>query len=86
MVDGINESAEREGQMTTLTEMVAAVVVHSSAFAFSHFGVALDAPQLEQRATPAAERVVARSHRKAEKLSMCPEQQRMRERTQAIRT
>ena len=86
MVDGISESAEREGQMTTLTEMVAAVVVHSSAFAFSHFGVALDAPQLEQRATPAAERVVARSHRKAEKLSMCPEQQRMRERTQAIRT
>jgi hypothetical protein len=66
--------------MTTLTEVVAAVVVHSSAFAFSHFGVALDTPQLEQRATPASERVVARSHRKVEKLSACPEQQRERER------
>ena len=72
--------------MTTLTEMVAAVVVHSSAFAFSHFGVALDGPLLEQRATPAAERVVARSHRKPEKLSMCPEQQRARERALAIKT
>ena len=71
--------------MTTLTEMVAAVVVHSSAFAFSHFGVALDAPQLEQRATPAAERVVARSHRKPEKLSMCPDQQRAHERAAAIK-
>jgi hypothetical protein len=71
--------------MTTLTEMVAAVVVHSSAFAFSHFGIAMDTPQLEQRATPAAERVIARSHRKAEKLSMCPDQQRARERTQAIK-
>jgi hypothetical protein len=73
--------------MTTLTEMVAAVVVHSSAFAFSHFGVALDAPQMEQRATPTAERVVARSHRsKAQRLSACPEQQRARERMQAIKT
>ena len=71
--------------MTTLTEMVAAVVVHSSAVAFSHFGVALDTPQLEQRATPASERVVARSHRKAEKLSACPEQQRERERANALK-
>lgn len=71
--------------MTTLTEMVAAVVVHSSAVAFSHFGIALDAPQLEQRATPAAERVVARSHRKAEKLSTCPDQQRERERASALK-
>jgi hypothetical protein len=62
--------------MTTLTELVAAVVVHSSAVAFSHFGVALDTPQLEQRATPASERVVARSHRKIEKLSRCPGQLR----------
>jgi hypothetical protein len=83
MVDGI---AEREGQMTTLTEMVAAVVVHSSAFAFSHFGVALDTPQIEQRATPAAERVVARSHRKVQRLSTCPEQQRATDRMQAIKT
>jgi hypothetical protein len=72
--------------MTTLTEMVAAVVVQSSAFAFSHFGVALDVPLLEQRAIPASERVVARSHRKAEKLSTCPEQQRAHERAAAIKT
>ena len=72
--------------MTTLTEMVAAVVVHSSAFAFSHFGVALDTPQLEQRATPASERVVARSHRKIEKLSQCPEQMRERQASQALKT
>lgn len=78
--------------MTTLTEMVAAVVVQSSAFAFAHFGVALDAPQLEQRAipasessAPASERVVARSHRKVERLSTCPEQQRARERAAAIK-
>ena len=70
--------------MTTLTELVAAVVVHSSAVAFSHFGVALDTPQVEQRATPASERVVARSHRKVEKLSTCP-QQRERERAHAIK-
>ena len=70
--------------MTTFTDMVAAVVVHSSAFAFSHFGVALDTPQLEQRAIPASERVVARSHRKPEKLSGCPEQ--ARERVQPLRT
>jgi hypothetical protein len=71
--------------MTTLTEIVAAVVVQSSAFAFSHFGVALDVPQLEQRAIPASERVVARSHRKVEKLSTCPEQQRANERARAIK-
>ena len=62
--------------MTTLTELVAAVVVHSSAVAFSHFGVALETPQLEQRATPASQRVVARSHRKIEKLAGCPSQLR----------
>jgi hypothetical protein len=71
--------------MTTLTEIVAAVVVQSSAFAFSHFGVALDAPQLEQRAVPASERVVARSHREAQKLSTCPEQQRAHKRAAAIK-
>ena len=63
--------------MTTLTEMVAAVVLHSSAAAFSHFGVVLEAPQ----AAPAAaeQRVVARSPRKAEhaekvqKTAACPD-------------
>ena len=44
--------------MATLTEMVAAVVVHSSAAAFSHFGVTFDLPKVEQR-NPAVERVVA---------------------------
>jgi hypothetical protein len=43
----------------TLTEIVAAVVVHSSAAAYSHFGVTLDA---HQTAPPApAERTVART-------------------------
>jgi hypothetical protein len=65
--------------MTTLTELVAAVVVHSSAVAFSHFGVVIETPQLEQRATPASQRVVARSHRKLERLSGCPSQLRERE-------
>lgn len=70
--------------MTTLTELVAAVVVHSSAVAFSHFGVVLDTPQLEQRATPASERVVARSHRKVHRLANCPA--RRREPVHALKT
>lgn len=44
--------------MQTLTELVAAVVVHSSAVAYSHFGVAIEAP----RAEPApVERTIART-------------------------
>lgn len=68
--------------MATLTEMVAAVVVHSSAAAFSHFGVTLEAPRVER--PPAAERVVARTPRRiSEKASApaasdCPEAQRAR--------
>lgn len=66
--------------MATLTEVVAAVVVHSSAVAFSHFGVTLDAPAFERPAPPPAERVVARSPRKAQKISDrladCPEQRK----------
>lgn len=61
--------------MTTLTDVVAAVVLHSSAVAFSHFGVQLDMPQVE-KPQPAAERVIARTPRKAvnEKLSGdCPQ-------------
>jgi hypothetical protein len=63
--------------MTTLTEFVAAVVVHSSAAAFSHFGVALDTAQAE-KAPATEERVVARTPRperraaKVEKTSGCP--------------
>jgi hypothetical protein len=71
--------------MATLTEMVAAVVVHSSAAAFSHFGVTIDHPSMDQRPT-AEQRVVARTPRQAaatrreparvEKASVCPETQR----------
>lgn len=59
--------------VATITEMVAAVVVHSSAAAFSHFGVTLDAPQVERPQPPRAERVVARSPRKVQKAADCPE-------------
>ncbi|WP_337188869.1 hypothetical protein [Phenylobacterium sp.] len=53
--------------MATLTEMVAAVVVHSSVAALSHFGVALETPRLERPAPPppAEQRIVARTPRKA---------------------
>ena len=67
--------------MATLTEMVAAVVVHSSAAAFSHFGVTLEAPpRMERPATPAVEqRIVARTPArkmsdKVEKTSTCPDE------------
>ncbi|WP_165837053.1 hypothetical protein [Phenylobacterium hankyongense] len=60
--------------MTTLTEIVAAVVVHSSTAALSHFGVMLEPAQVERPApAPAAERVVARSPRRADKVSDCPQ-------------
>lgn len=69
--------------MATLTEMVAAVVLHSSAAAFSHFGVTVEAPRVEQRPASAADqRIVARSPRQAqraskvEKASTCPDAQR----------
>lgn len=45
--------------MQTLTEIVAAVVVSSSAAAYSHFGVTLDAQQVEKPAP--VERTVART-------------------------
>lgn len=45
--------------MQTLTEIVAAVVIHSSAVAYSHFGVAIEAPKVEHPA--AAERTIART-------------------------
>ena len=63
--------------MTTLTEIVASVVMHSSSVAFSHFGLQVETPRLE-RPTPAVERTVARTPaRKVEKLSQktadCPD-------------
>ncbi|MDP1616841.1 hypothetical protein [Phenylobacterium sp.] len=45
--------------MQTLTELVAAVVVHSSAVAYSHFGVTIEPHQPERPV--AAARKVARS-------------------------
>jgi hypothetical protein len=50
--------------MATLTEMVAAVVVHSSVAAFSHFGVTMEAPKAEAKPPVAEQRVVARSPRR----------------------
>jgi hypothetical protein len=63
--------------MSTFTEIVASVVVHSSAVALSHFGVTMEPTQ----AQPApVERVVARTHAQAQrhvvKLSNCPEPKR----------
>ena len=61
--------------MTTFTELVATVVVHSSAVALSHFGVTVVPAQVD-RITPApVERVIARtpsSLQKVAKLTSCP--------------
>ena len=68
--------------MASLTEMVAAVVVHSSAAAFSHFGVTLEPPRIERPAPVVDQRIVARTPRKAadriEKTSTCPEEAKAR--------
>ena len=45
--------------MTTFTELVAAVVVHSSAVAYSHFGVTLEPAHVDAPAP--IERTVART-------------------------
>lgn len=45
--------------MQTLTEIVAAVVVHSTAAAYAHFGVPLEAHQVEKPVP--AERTIART-------------------------
>lgn len=49
--------------MQTLTEIVAAVVLHSSAAAYSHFGITLEAAPVEKPAAVSvpAERSVART-------------------------
>jgi hypothetical protein len=60
--------------VTTFTEVVAAVVMHSSTVAFSHFGIVVEPVQIE-RPTPAVERVVARTPRKVGKVVDCPETQ-----------
>lgn len=64
--------------MTTLTEIVAAVVVHSSTVALSHFGVTLEPAQVERPSAP-SERVVARTpqqqpqQHRVLKLTSCPQ-------------
>jgi N-methylhydantoinase A/oxoprolinase/acetone carboxylase beta subunit len=59
--------------MATFTEIVATVIVHSSAAAYSHFGVTLQPVQVE-RPTP-VERTVARSNlRRIDKVLDCPSQ------------
>jgi hypothetical protein len=61
--------------MTTLTEIVAAVVVHSSTVALSHFGVTLEPAQVERPSAP-VERVVARTpqqQHRVMKLTSCPQ-------------
>ncbi|MFN3513888.1 MAG: hypothetical protein ACK41C_12625 [Phenylobacterium sp.] len=45
--------------MQTLTDLVAAVVVHSSAAAYAHFGLPMEAQQVKEPVP--AERTVARS-------------------------
>jgi hypothetical protein len=63
--------------MTTLTDVVAAVVVHSSAMAFSHFGVSVQ-PIQAMPAQPTAERVVARTPARKIGRIDCPDAQRAR--------
>lgn len=60
--------------MSTFTEIVAVVVMHSSSAALSHFGVVVEPVQIE-KSQPAAQRVVARTHRRPEKVSAqdCPQ-------------
>lgn len=72
--------------MATLTDVVAAVVMHSSVAAFSHFGVTVEAPpRVEQRAPAASDqRVVARSPRQVQRSAAkvekanCPDLPRLR--------
>lgn len=62
--------------MTTFTELVASVVVHSSAVALSHFGVTIEPAKVE-RASPPVEHIVARTPaqqlRRAVRLTACPQ-------------
>lgn len=55
--------------MQTFTEIVAAVVIHASAVAYSHLGVLVE-PQQPERAVP-TERKVARSVQPGPALEAC---------------
>jgi hypothetical protein len=62
--------------MTTFTEIAAAVVVHSSAVALSHFGVIMEPAQAKSADPAPIEHVVARSHspqHRVIKLTSCPQ-------------
>jgi hypothetical protein len=54
--------------MTTLTSIVASVVVNSSAAALSHFGLNVEPVRLEKPPV-VSERVVARSHPQPQKVA-----------------
>lgn len=79
--------------MSALTDVVAAVVMHSSAVAFSHFGVSVEPLQIDRPAP--AERVIARTPRKSaariEKMSSgsassdCPETRKQLQRQAIVR-
>jgi len=65
--------------MTTFTEIVATVVVHSSAVALSHFGMTMEPAQVDRATPPPVERVIARTPAGAQapahkvmKLTSCP--------------
>jgi hypothetical protein len=60
--------------MTTFTEIVATVVVHSSAAALSHFGVTMElAPAVQPAPAHAVERVIPRTPRALpQSLASCP--------------
>jgi hypothetical protein len=65
--------------MTTFTEIVAAVVVHSSAVALSHFGLTMEPAQVDASGPAPVEHVVARTHspqHKVIKLTSCPQTRR----------
>ena len=57
--------------MATFTELAAALIVQSSAAAFGHFGVVVEPVQAQR--PPANERVIARTPRRAAKVSDCPQ-------------
>lgn len=57
--DARNRIGHGRVPVQTLTEIVAAVVVHSSAAAYSHFGVTLEAKPMDKPVP--AERTVART-------------------------
>jgi hypothetical protein len=58
--------------MTTFTEMVAAVVVHSSAAAYSHFGVTLEPVQVDHPTAVVERTVVRTAPKKPMKALDCP--------------